>query len=171
MVNGSAIMLAALVNPALFAAGAGAVAIPIIIHLLARRRFKRIRWAAMDFLVDAERRNRRRINMEDWILLALRCLAVFLIGLLMARPFLPPSGLPAGWRGSEQTERIFVLDDSFSMGYESANGTSFSKAKQAIRRLLSRLFVKYSGAAHAVFRPIKARFTGVSRASPSCLGP
>ena len=84
-------VLAAFVTPALAWAGAGAVAAPILIHLLARRRFKRIRWAAMDFLIDAERRNRRRIRMEEWILLALRCLAVALLGLLVARPFITPS--------------------------------------------------------------------------------
>ncbi|MCH7839985.1 MAG: BatA domain-containing protein, partial [Planctomycetes bacterium] len=88
-------VLAALLTPALFVGGAAAMAAPILIHLLSRRRFKRIRWAAMDFLIDAERRNRRRIRMEDWILLALRCLAVFLLGLMLARPFVSPVGLAA----------------------------------------------------------------------------
>ena len=87
------LLLAAFITPALAWAGAGAVAAPILIHLLARRRFKRIRWAAMDFLIDAERRNRRRIRMEEWILLALRCLVVALLGLMVARPFMTPSGL------------------------------------------------------------------------------
>jgi len=63
------------------------MAVPILIHLLARRRFRRIRWAAMDFLLDAERRNRRRMRLEEWILLLLRCLAVLLLALLVARPF------------------------------------------------------------------------------------
>ena len=81
------LMLGAFVSPALFVGGAAAVAAPILIHLLARRRFKRIRWAAMEFLIDAERRNRRRLRMEEWILLALRCLAILLIGAMVARPF------------------------------------------------------------------------------------
>jgi len=117
-------------------AGAGAVAAPILIHLLARRRFKRIRWAAMDFLIDAERRNRRRIRMEEWILLALRCLAVALLGLMVARPFMTPSGLASAWGGSRRTERVFVLDDSFSMGYQSPGATPFERAKSAVRRLI-----------------------------------
>ncbi len=129
-------MLAAFVTPALAWAGAGAIAAPILIHLLARRRFKRIRWAAMDFLIDAERRNRRRIRMEEWILLALRCLAVALLGLMVARPFITPSGLASAWGGTRRTERVFVLDDSFSMAYLAPGATPFERAKSAVRRLI-----------------------------------
>ena len=74
--------------------------------------------------------------MEDWILLLLRCLAVFLIGLMVARPFIKPAGASALWAGSQQTERIFVLDDSLSMAYESPEGTPFELGKTALRRLL-----------------------------------
>ena len=129
-------MLAAFVSPVLATAGAVAVSAPILIHLLARRRFKRIRWAAMDFLIDAERRNRRRVRLEELILLALRCLAVLLVGLMVARPFLSPGGIAAAWGGSQRTERVMVLDDSFSMGYESPGGTPFAHAKTAVRRLV-----------------------------------
>ena len=130
-------MLAAFITPALFWGGAAAMSAPIIIHLLARRRFKRIRWAAMDFLVDAERRNRRRINMEDWILLLLRCLAILLIGLMVSRPFIKPAGAAAMWGGTQQTERIFVLDDSLSMAYESTEQTPFALAKEGVRNIIA----------------------------------
>ncbi len=130
-------ILAAFVTPALATAGAAAMAAPILIHLLARRRFKRIRWAAMDFLIDAERKNRRRIQMEDWILMALRALAVLLVGLLVSRPFFSPKGF-ASWAGSQRTERVIVIDDSFSMSYEGfGDGTnSFARAKDAARSIL-----------------------------------
>ncbi|UCC31276.1 MAG: BatA domain-containing protein [Phycisphaerales bacterium] len=129
-------LLAAFVSPGLFFGGAAAVAAPILIHLLARRRFRRIRWAAMDFLIHAERRNRRRLRMEEWILLALRCMAVAFIAAMVARPFFKPAGLAMLWGGSQHTERVFVLDDSFSMAYESAGGTVFDRAKLAVRRLV-----------------------------------
>ncbi len=129
-------LLAAFVSPGLFFGGAAAVAAPILIHLLARRRFRRIRWAAMDFLIHAERRNRRRLRMEEWILLALRCMAVAFIAAMVARPFFKPAGLAMLWGGSQHTERVFVLDDSFSMAYESADGTVFDRAKLAVRRLV-----------------------------------
>ena len=130
------ILALSFVTPALFYAGAAAVAAPILIHLFARRRFQRIRWAAMDFLLDAERRNRRRVRLEEWILLALRCLAVLFIALLVGRPFVSPTGIAAAWGGSSRTERVILLDDSFSMGYETTQGDLFARAKTAVRRLV-----------------------------------
>ena len=129
-------ILAAFVSPGLFLSGAAAIAAPVLIHLLARRRFRRIRWAAMDFLVDAERRNRRRVRMEEWILLALRCLAVLLIAFVISRPFIRPGGLASALGGSRQTERIFILDDSFSMAYAAGDRSSFELAKGAVRTLI-----------------------------------
>src|SRR5580692_5252933 len=67
-------------------AGLGLISIPIIIHLLNRRRFKHVTWAAMEFLLRAMRKNRRRLKFEQWLLLATRCLLVFLLGLALARP-------------------------------------------------------------------------------------
>ena len=138
MVAPDFILAAAFITPALFYGGAAAVAVPILIHLLARRRFRRIRWAAMDFLIDAERRNRRRMRLEEWILLVLRCLAVLLLALLVARPFIIPSGAAAFLGGARRTERLVLLDDSFSMAYESGEGTSFSRAKDLTTRMPER---------------------------------
>ena len=63
-----------MVNPSLFLAGAAAIALPIIIHLLNKRKFIVVDWAAMDFLLDADKKNRRRIRLENLLLLLLRCL-------------------------------------------------------------------------------------------------
>lgn len=128
-------ILAAFLTPALALGGAAAVAAPIIIHILARRRFRRIRWAATEFLIQAERKNRRRLRMEEWILLALRCLAVALIGAMLARPFFT-SGAASMFGGVQRTERVFVIDDSLSMSYESPQGSSFSRARTAVKRLV-----------------------------------
>ena len=48
--------------------GAGAVAVPIIIHLLNRRRFQRVVWAAMRFVKVSTEKNQRRMLVEDMIL-------------------------------------------------------------------------------------------------------
>ncbi len=110
---------------------------PILIHLLARRRFKRVRWAAMEFLFTADRRNRRRVRLEEWILLALRCLAVFLIGMLVARPFVSPVNIASAFGGARRTERVILIDDTFSMGYQASSGTVFDRAKQAAGRVIA----------------------------------
>lgn len=78
-------------------AGAIAAAGPIIIHLLNRRRFRVVDWAAMDFLREALERNRRVMHFRDILLLALRVLAMVLIGLVLARPFFKGSAAGALW--------------------------------------------------------------------------
>ena len=63
--------LAALVWPGLFYGGIAAASVPILIHLLNKRRFHRVKWAATEFLLEAERRNRRRGGGEEMIVRAL----------------------------------------------------------------------------------------------------
>src|SRR5688572_28266222 len=103
-----------LTSTGLMWAGVAAICIPVILHLLNKRKFKIVDWAAMEFLLDADKKNRRRVRLENLLLLLLRCLAVLLIGLLLARPFIPTS-LTAGILSATQYERIVIVDDSLSM--------------------------------------------------------
>ncbi len=74
------------VSPWFLAAGAALTSIPIIIHILNRRRFKTVTWAAMEFLLRAMRKNRRRLKFEQWLLLATRWAVLVLVGTALARP-------------------------------------------------------------------------------------
>ena len=67
-------------HPLLFAIGAACVSIPIIIHLLKRRR-RVVSWGAMRFLEEAYRKRRRIITLEQLVLLSLRCLLILFIAL------------------------------------------------------------------------------------------
>ncbi len=98
-------------NPALLM-GAFALAIPIIVHLLNRRRFKRIKWAAMRFLEVSLERNQRRMKVEDWILLLLRLAIVALIVLALSRP--ASSWIKSTGLGSTVAASI-IVDSSASM--------------------------------------------------------
>ena len=69
--------------------GLAAIAIPILIHLLNRSKPRMMEWGAMQFLLASLAARRRRIMLEELILLCLRCLTVALVVLAMARPFLP----------------------------------------------------------------------------------
>lgn len=122
-------------NPLMLGVGALAVLSPIIIHLLNKRRFKIVNWAAMDFLFDADKKNRRRVKLENFLLLLLRCLAMLLLGLLLARPFLP-SGT---FGNSQQFQRIILLDDSLSQRVKVGNQTAFDSARDRIKQLLQKL--------------------------------
>src|ERR1700737_4392 len=94
-------------NPANIVVGGALVASPILIHLINRMRLKRIRWAAMEFLLKSQKRNRRRLIIEQLILLALRILLVLLAGLLLAR-FLGFSF--ANFFAPQNTLHVVILD-------------------------------------------------------------
>src|SRR5437660_5368286 len=95
-------------NPANMVVGGALVSSPIIIHLINRMRFRRIRWAAMEFLLKSQKRNRRRLIIEQLILLLLRILLVLLAAFLVARYLLAGTG----GRG---TTHVVVIDDTLSM--------------------------------------------------------
>ncbi len=78
-------MIGLFLNPGFLLIAAALVSVPIIIHLINRMRFKRIRWAAMEFLLKAQKRTRRRLIIEQLLLLALRCMLIGLVGLLVSR--------------------------------------------------------------------------------------
>ncbi len=113
--------------------GLAAAAVPIIIHLLNRRRFQEVTWAAMQFLMAAVRKNRRRIRIEQWLLLAIRTLVVLLVVSAMAKPFLETFGAVLAGR---RTHRVLVLDNSLSMGYTSGDSSRFDQAKAAAAQLV-----------------------------------
>src|SRR5579864_2842015 len=78
-------MLSLFANPFAMIAGVLLISSPIIIHLINRMRYKRIRWAAMEFLLKAQKRSRRKLIIEQLILLLLRILLILLIAVLLAR--------------------------------------------------------------------------------------
>ena len=90
---------------------------PIIIHLLNRRRFKTVSWAAMEFLLRAMRKNRRRLRFEQLLLLATRCLLVLLLGMALARP-LGCENSALAKLGRRTSLNVYVIDTSYSMAYE-----------------------------------------------------
>src|SRR5439155_16987192 len=105
-------------NPWSMVAGGAMISAPILIHLINRMRFKRIRWAAMEFLLKSQKRSRRRLIIEQLILLMLRCLMMVLAGLLLAR-FIgyqpPPEPDEAGTPIVFGTLHVALLDDTLSM--------------------------------------------------------
>jgi hypothetical protein len=127
-----------MMNPAMLGLGALAVSVPIIIHLLNKRRFKVVAWAAMEFLLDADKQNRRRVQLQHWLLLMLRCLAMLLLGLLLARPLLP-SALSQLMQEKQQFERVVVLDDSLSQQVVIDSLPAFDQAKATLAKMVTDL--------------------------------
>ena len=115
--------------------GLAALAVPIFIHLLNRRRFRRVPWAAMRFLKVSVEQNQRRMKLEDWLLLLVRCAMVALLALLVARPVV--EGL-TGVPGSKVAAGI-VIDNSASMGTRQGKQSRLQLGREAARAIVERL--------------------------------
>src|SRR2546430_14773191 len=102
-------------------------AIPILIHLIRRRRVRIVPWAAWEFLLQSKRKNRRRLRLEQLILLLLRILIVCLVVLAFCRPLLRTLGLPLVPADS-RIHALIVLDNSYSMGFRRDGVTDFERA-------------------------------------------
>ena len=114
------------------------VAVPIAIHLLNRYRHREVDWAAMALLRRALVVRSRQIRIEDLLILLLRCLAVLLLALAMARPTLRGAG--AGWFGREaQVGVVLALDASFSTAHRPGVNTRFDHALQRVQEVLKGL--------------------------------
>lgn len=122
-------------NPSMAMGGAALVASPIIIHLINRLRFRRIRFAAMEFLLQSQQRNRRRVLLEQLLLLLLRVLIVLALVALLARLILDPRELSLV-RGI-QAHHVVVLDDSGSMRDRLGESDVFRQALEVVRKLVS----------------------------------
>jgi len=112
-----------------------AMALPIVIHILNRRRIRKIKFSSLEFLVDLSRRRMSKINLRRWIILLLRTLAVIFIVLAFARPTLQSNAaliLP----GEAPTYVVICLDVSASMQAEREIGTAFTVAKDLAKRVI-----------------------------------
>jgi len=150
MVSDGFILAFGFSSPALLL-GLALAGIPLLIHLLHRRRYVEHRWAAMQFLVAAMKRESRRVRLQNLLLLLLRTLVLAGLVFAFARPFLDADD---GLLQSQQpVHRILVIDTSFSMQFEDAAspsivagadgvldersaGTRFARARQLLREQL-----------------------------------
>jgi len=114
--------------------GLGAASIPIIIHLLHKRRYQETSWAAMRFLMEAARKQSRRLRWEQLIVLLVRCLAVMLLAMAFSRPFFENAF--SSVTGRPPRHLIVVIDESYSMGHLGGSETRFEQGKEAVRQLI-----------------------------------
>lgn len=117
--------------------GLAAAAIPILLHIFRRRTARRIVWGAWMFLAETMRMKRRRLLLEDLLLMLLRTLAIICAALAFSRPFLPEFAWFAQSRGARDV--VLLLDDSASMNLRGPGGrTRFEVAKEEARELVRR---------------------------------
>lgn len=118
-----------------FLAAGLAVAVPIVIHLLFRQKTRDVSIGSIRFLHQVVKEHRRRRWLRQWLLLALRALAVLLLAALFARPFWDQAQKQA-----REREVVLLVDKSASMvATGNANESAFSQAVDLLRKELQGL--------------------------------
>lgn len=120
-------------------AGAAAFLIPLIIHLLNKRKVSVVRWGAMHLLHEVLRQRKRRFQIEQWLLLLTRIAIPIVLAFCLARPVMSAlQQIP----GFGKTSALLLLDDSFSMRAPATGGGASSVADVArsdVQRILDNL--------------------------------
>src|SRR5271163_2986413 len=108
------------------------VTLPIIIHLINQRRYQTVKWAAMMFLLAANRMSRGYARLRQWLIMALRMAAIATLVFAVSRP------LAGGWlgltAGGRSDTTLILLDRSPSMQQAGA-GAIGSKLETGIKQL------------------------------------
>jgi hypothetical protein len=118
-------------------AGLVCTGIPVVIHLLYRRRYRIVQWGAMRFLQEAVQQKRRVMRLRDIILLLLRMAAIACFGLALSQPYFAARSqqLDAG----QPVHAVLLIDNSLSMGHQTLAGNDLDAAKQRAAGIIDRL--------------------------------
>jgi aerotolerance regulator-like protein len=115
-------------------AGLAAAAIPILLHLLARREPPTVVFPAVRYLVTTTREHQRRLKLQNWLLLLLRTLLIVLVVLAAAAPSMPLSGVP----GHSPSALVLIVDNSPSSGAVMEGAPLLRQLVAAGHRVLAR---------------------------------
>lgn len=109
-----------------FLIGLAAIAIPIIIHLFNFRKYKKVYFTNVQFLKELKQESDSKSKLKEWLILAMRILAIVCLVFAFAQPFIP------GKTKTVQGEKAIsiYIDNSFSMESTNKTGTLLENAKQ-----------------------------------------
>ncbi len=124
-------------NPLLLL-GLAAAALPVVVHLFNLRRPQRVDFSSLAFVRALEERSMRRVRIKEWLLLALRVLAVACLVLAFARPTLTGrAGAALGPRAPSSVG--VVVDNSLSMERRDGQGAYLDQARTAAAGIVEAL--------------------------------
>ena len=115
---------------------AAAAAVVLVAHLLSRRPGRVAVFSSVRFLRAASEARRQRVRVRDWLLLALRGVALCLVAGAFARPLWQARARGGAGRGSDV---ILVLDRSASMMRVQHGSTLFAQARAQVVSTLQEL--------------------------------
>jgi len=125
-----------LTNAFLLSALAG-LGIPVLIHLLLKRRNQKLKFSTLRFFETQDTKSTSRRKLRNLFLLLLRLLIFALIVLAFTRPFLPKNFAGAATRPRRQV--VVVLDRSLSLSAKDAGGVRWDGALKAARDTVNAL--------------------------------
>lgn len=129
-------MMQFFLNP-LMLAGLAGIGLPIVAHLLSRRKYDVVQWGAMQFL-NPSRKTRRKLKLEELLLLLVRIAAIAALAFAAARPWIN-SGFLTGYRSAGSRDIVLVIDGSNSMARNDGLGTVHRRAIQQAGEFLDSL--------------------------------
>jgi hypothetical protein len=125
-------------NPVILVAAGAAVLLPLLIHIFNRQKVKEIFFSSLLFLRSLEKTRMRRVKIKEYLLLIIRTLIILLVVAAFARPAIR-GGFAARVGAHAKTSVVILLDNSYSMGYETKDGSLFDLARKASKRILAQL--------------------------------
>ncbi len=117
--------------------GMALIAVPVVLHLIMRQRPRHVPFPPLRFLAVRREANQRRLRLRNLLLLLLRCAAIALIVLALARPTIRGSGWLGG--GEAPVAAALVFDTAPHMGYRHQNKTRLEAAQEIGAWLLRQL--------------------------------
>lgn len=117
----------------LFLLGGLAIALPVVFHLVRRSSREKLVFSSLMFLKPTPPRMTRRNRLENIFLLLLRCLAICILALGFARPFLqkPMAATPSNTAGAQV---VILVDTSASMKRDGVWADALEKAEAALQK-------------------------------------
>lgn len=117
--------------------GLAGVALPVLAHLLSKKKYDVVRWGAMQFL-ELGRNTQRRVRLEEMWLMFVRMGLIAILAIALARPWISSSWF-ARYSSTETRDVVLVVDGSSSMGWEGRTTTPHAAALQWAHRFLEQL--------------------------------
>lgn len=117
-----------------------AAIVPVAVHLFGRSKAPVVHFSALAFVLASNPRKARALQVSEWLLVALRSVAVALVPLALAKPMLPVPGAGVGLEAAEgPLALVLVLDDSMSTATTGGGEPLFERARARALALIERL--------------------------------
>src|SRR5439155_11373762 len=120
-------------------AGALALAVPLLLHLLTRKNSRTLIFPTIRFIRKVQASQSAIYRLRHLLLMLVRTTFLALLLLAFLKPVLRNKTLSAGDRSDRHHAVIIVLDASASMGYAAGGSSPFARARLAGQKILDEL--------------------------------